>query len=454
MLTPNQLSDKLLPRNRPPTFGENVSAKVLGYGGYPLYSWMYWYFNRDPSGPLMDPRSWEETYPSFLVQLEPREKPPAVTTSGLISPDMPKPKGKGKKNQNTSMNKLRKQISKVESKQKRQQRRPPKQKPRGGYQPKRGAVALTPTTQRVREIAAPIINSQVRNAGMQMSFGAGSRVGCMTIRGSLLVGTLNNLVDSKSNVFVGMSTSTGLYLQAGWLVCPQNHYYFGSPVTYFTLLFERYRIRTRLEYRPRCPATQPGSFKIVYLEDPVAFYAMTGKGTAGYSPNVAGIDAFYPQAVTLANISGYPTVYEGPAWASFETDWSHVFRDQDMNYTTAKTYNGYIDAANTLAIDLRQSMAGYWIFSGSGFTDVAGNSTSTPMGEIWVHYDLELCDLVTSSVSTAIGDPMVFGRRPVDTLDTMVKQLREKLSIDDSSESKRSGSRSRDTRFGSVSGSQ
>jgi hypothetical protein len=258
-----------------------------------------------------------------------------------------------------------------------------------------------------------------RNMGMLMHFYGGTRPGCMRIRGACYVGDLCVSTSGTSNFVTYAVKGDTTKLANSWSAMPSSSYYFGPPVSVFSQLFERYRVRTKIEYRPRVSSATGGCFKILYNEDPMAMWALTGKSERDYGTPALAL----PNAYSTADISGFPMVTEGAVWRNFETGWSHVQTDQDLNYTTAPSYTSYIDPSNIPMYDVRQAKSGIWSFGGVGFSS-QGDTKTTSYGEIWVHYDLSLCDIVTSAYTQA---PTLTSRKTIDSNKLIVDQVLSRL---------------------------
>lgn len=297
------------------------------------------------------------------------------------------------------------------------------------------------------QMEAPVSTGVVRNAGMTMKFGSGRRPGCMTIKGSMFVGLVGT---GKSTLSNGSMFQTALGNFANnWMAMVQNKEYFSSPVSTFSSVFQRFRIRTYLEYRTRVNTSVSGNVKIVFLQDPYSFWSMTGKGSSSFSTPTAFIDSAAAQ-VAESDVAGYPDVTEGPVWANWRTPISHMAPGQDMNYTTAESYQRYISVGASAPAEVRQSSPGMYIFTTSGVSAPTVVDTFTEVGEIWTHYELELCDVITSPVQ--VVDPLTGGpggKFGTPTIKSLVQQALKDLSLDgDKPEEQKSRSGSRPRKSG------
>lgn len=273
---------------------------------------------------------------------------------------------------------------------------------------------------------APVMTGiSTQDSGMVFKFSAGRRAGCLNITSALYVGDLVAATNGTTTYAAFAPKGDLTKLCNHLMVAPQNYFYMGAPVTVFTQLFERYVSRTSLEYRPRVATNTNGNFKIMYLEDPVAMYALTGKQNVSYATPAL----YAPNAYTTAEFAGFPNVSEGSVWVRWSTKPSHSHFGQDLQYTTAPTYTLPINPGNTTAIDVRQSCQGMWAFTGSALPS-QGDTKSSPFGEVWINYEIELCDIVTTAYTTAPacdscgqtpGQPIF--KRPVNTLDDIARTL-------------------------------
>jgi len=318
-------------------------------------------------------------------------------------------------------------------------------------------VSLSGQGQQESKIEAPVTYGAIGSSGLRMDFNRGPRSGCLKITGSLYLGDLCASTSGTTTFATFAPKGVLTELINGWMVCPQNYYYFGAPVTILTQLFERYLAKTRLSYRPRVSTAVAGNFKILYTSDPMTMWALTGKDhTTEATPALA-----LPNAFTTGEFAGFPHVFEGSVWAAWKTGWSHRFSADDMNYTTATTYTTAINPGTTAQIDVRQAIAGFWCFSGSGLPS-QGDTKTASIGELWVDYELDLCDLVTTayqeapsssrSLQSLVSNHQVISapvlKRTVNSLDAMAAYMlpRLKAELTRKQESKtRTASRERDS---------
>lgn len=283
---------------------------------------------------------------------------------------------------------------------------------------------------KTRVFAPPVAFGFTRSLTNGFSFSAGRRPGCMKIRGTQYLGKIQAWSDSGVNTWAVLnlqdrpvnSTSSPITV---FSVMPQNSYYFANPVFNMAQMFERYNMKTRLEFKTNLSTAQQGAIKFAYYDDPVAFYAQTGKtGLAN-----AGPGTYYPlftDAPTNADMSSMQTIRESSVWKNFVSPWSYSGPRQEMQYVPAPTYTLALNPGTTTAIDLRQTVEGIWIIGSSGLVGGTPN-TMTPLGECWIRYELELCD-ITSHAPT--NNPSLREvKRPSDARTTdRLEQLELKLA--------------------------
>lgn len=353
-----------------------------------------------------------------------------------------------------------KQSRQAKAKAKAKPRKPKQKTNRRRYKQKQRKAPVSQSTPVARRttgrrslttVPAPAIIGTKRNSGFVMNFRKGLREGCLGIDGSMMLGTVVAATGEvspgveKTFAAIAMGGNT-TRLTNGVMMAPSNSFYFGTPVYIFSQLFERFLLTTWLEYRPMVGTGTYGNIKLLFCEDPLTMYAVTGKPhNSNNSPNtmLATNEPF-----DSGDFAGMPRVDEGSVWLNWETTKSHRYQQQDPNYTTMTSYDGAVNPASTTAIDLRQPIAGFWAISGSNLPDQSTNTTA-PMGELWVHYELDLCDLVTSApVLGPIGKPISL-RKTVNTMDILAVQVAEILKqqegkADEKSTVQRSRSRARE----------
>lgn len=274
---------------------------------------------------------------------------------------------------------------------------------------------------------APVNMGMIRNAGQTLSFGSGSMPGCLKMRGSIRIGELGIYTESTSpsvltsivlNVGTSATSITGTTATTLFAVAPQNSKYFPSPVSLLSQIFNRFRMKTRLEFRSRSATSNNGAIKMCYIDDMTSFYAMTGK--TGYGLSVA-------QLVANRDLDGYAIVTECPVWApSCYTPWSTFKPGEDMRYVGAPTYTNFLDPLADEDSILRQSTQGAWLFALNSVSSVAAGSFSG-YGEVWCHYELELCDIMTRPVSSGLQSSGDYMRRVVPSLEDRISKVLRRM---------------------------
>lgn len=95
------------------------------------------------------------------------------------------------------------------------------------------------------KVDAPVITGGTRDSGMKMNFKQGRNPGSLAIEGCLFIGDLCSATPASGSAFAVIAQHTdGTKLLNGVTVAPQNYLHFGSPVTVFAQLFERFAMRT------------------------------------------------------------------------------------------------------------------------------------------------------------------------------------------------------------------
>ncbi len=381
-----------------PTNFENTLSHVVGYATAPLLLASEAYFG--DTGKLRHNRRTDSAGPIVRVR-----KP------GNWAPKIRKMPGAKKQ--------FKKFVKKEVKKDVRKMRRKPRMPKRGTrlnagsvYRPAgrgrggRGRMTYRVGRSQTRLQAPPVAYGFVKSQTNGFTFGMGRRPGCLKMRGRQYLGSIQAFTDGSSNTWPVLrvqdkANSATAVPVTQFFVMPQNSYYFANPVFNMTQMFERYDMRTRMEFITTLGTSTPGSIKLAYYDDPAAFYGQTGKlgvastGAALYNPIIG-------DAPTAANMSSMQTLVEGSVWKSFHARWSYVLPRQEMNYVPATSYTAFINPAAVEAIDMRQMMGGVWVIGGTGL--VAGGASSyATLGEIWISYELELCDIMSNSPLQTVG---------------------------------------------------
>jgi len=255
--------------------------------------------------------------------------------------------------------------------------------------------------------APPTALGFVRSQTNGFEFSRGRRKGCLMMSGKQYLGKLLATSDGDNSWVVldlqdkpnTDSGETGVNMVTQFMVMPQNSKYFGNPVFNMTQMFERYSMKTRLMFKTISGTSVPGAIKFAYYDDPIAFFTQTGK--TGWSTAAVSLLPTYAGAPTAADMSSMQTIREGSTWKSFEGPWSYSGPRQEMQYVPAPTYANLMSPDVRSPIDMRQSIEGVWVI---GSTGVSGPSnTFSALGEIWIDYQLELCDIMSAAPVTGIA---------------------------------------------------
>jgi len=371
----------------------------------------------------------------------------------------PIPKGNSKSIGSETSNKIIDQVMpNQQQKKKRQQRKPKGKKPprkqnmntKRSRAPIRRAIASArrpkpkrgiPLARRSggdgRRVNAPVVSGRVRQAGSYMNFFSGSKPGCIMIEGKVQIAQIvvSNAVGSDSNTYTTSFFNSVSGDICVYVVAPQNTFYSPSPIWVFSQLFERFRMKTRLHYYGSSGTGSTGIVKFAFFEDPSAFYANSGHGggSGGDSKN-------WPRPQDFIGLS---ESMEGPVWTEFSTPWSHTPSAEDMRYIPADTYTTTLDASEATGISaasLRQTTAGMWVTTCSNVNPGTAPS-SLLIGDLWMEYRLELCDIMTGPVFATIDELTGHAslrrrvvnseRNRVDALINEIKALKASLVPDD-----------------------
>jgi len=282
-----------------------------------------------------------------------------------------------------------------------------------------------------RVFAPPTALGFVRSQTNGFSFMRGRRPGCLIMTGRQYLGQLNSVSDGANNWVVlnvqdklnTGNTITTVHSITQFMVMPQCSAYFGNPVFNMTQMFERYNMKTRLEFKTITGTSTPGSIKLAYYDDPIAFYTQTGK--TGWGTASVSFSPLFSDAPTAADMASIQCIKEGSIWKSFVSPWSYSGPRQEMQYVPAPTYTGIMDPAGRTAIDMRQSIEGTWVIGSTGVPAPSGGEGAfQSLGELWINYQLELCDIMSAAPTQA---PSLVERKMVVTEDEKRFQRLESL---------------------------
>jgi len=280
---------------------------------------------------------------------------------------------------------------------------------------------------KTRVFAPPVAMGFVKSQTNAFRFGAGRKLGCMMMSGMQYLGGINVYNDGTNSWPVLLTQDRTPIAEEGAItqfqVMPQNSFYFGNPIFNMTQMFERFQIRTRLRFKTILGTSTPGSLKLAYYDDPIAFFAMTGKqGVVTYT--LTPFPPLFSDAPTAQNMSAIQTLVEGSIWKDFSTGWSYRQKNEEMKYVPAPFYNQPMNPATTTSIDMRQSVEGTWIIGGNT-QNLGSTGTYTKIGELWIDYQLELCDIMSNA---PVNGPAFSLRQPKRVSDHVDQKNSARLS--------------------------
>lgn len=297
--------------------------------------------------------------------------------------------------------------------------------------------------------AAPVSVGFVRSQPGTMRWLPGTRPGCVRLRGKAYLGSLVNFQDSanRQNAYFNVAEAARIdgtppnpgdnFLVCQLNVMPQNNFYWQGTVRLLAILFERYQVRTKLEYRPSSTTTTPGAIKLAYYDDPCAMYEQSAVKGCELEPLMS-----YPTVDTSINsfdIANNNTVTEFSLWRRAFTKWTTIQKKDDYKYIGAVTYNEQMDPSILSAADMRQPIQGAWFVTSTGLPSTGSTHSYAKIGEIWIHYDLELCDLMSYALGVELPEHLsveiqkygvMVGRRPFShSISTMMDEKLKKLEL-------------------------
>jgi hypothetical protein len=378
----------------------SIKSKLAGWG-FTLKSGRGELTSDNPDYEYPWESSWEPHHSVASEFYSPRLPQSKIKSKLLKLQEMSKQLGRRKPNKaKKEMKEIKKAVKQVARRQQMRPQRGPR--PRTWYN-KAAAKRFLLAPGKEKRFKAPVAYGFVRNMSNQYTFFKGRRPGCLGIHGKIYVGSLYAFQDAGSNVWGVLrqreSTSTASnFAITQWMVMPQNSFYVTGPLQIMSQMFERYEIKTKLTFKTNSTTTQPGALRFCYYDDPVAFYAQTGKTGSGTS----GAPNYYPtfaNAPTTLDIANSCSIKEGVIWKDFSTGWSHTAPKEDMKYIGANVYSSYMDPSFQEAIEMRQPIQGTWVISSTGLTG-GGANTYIKLGEVWCTFSLELCDMMSAALTT------------------------------------------------------
>jgi hypothetical protein len=290
---------------------------------------------------------------------------------------------------------------------------------RGGYNPRRrrgggGRVNMGPRGgYKERTFAAPVAMGRSGTFGTGVTFFQSQRPGCMGLRKSEYLGNICVYQDGAgipNNLLVldHQGTGSSLTMDQCVYLMPQNTFYFSTITATLTKMFQRFRIKTRLEFRPSSNTAVNGMLKMYYFQDPFAQWTSAGK-TGTYPASGAAATAIMTEQLPVAK------AWETSLFKKCKTGWSYWANDQNMLYVGAPTYTAQLNPLSTAAGDGERVAGGVWILTGSNYANVGFNLGFVRYGELWCDIELELCDMLPVITSTADALKNPLATKPLHT---------------------------------------
>lgn len=419
---------------------ERGLAHGLGYATAPLRKGMEWI-----SGAISKYVPREKSYYE--------QHPQGARVYGKAAVAPPFHKSFNKSTMVKGKKKIKKQIKKEIKKEAKQLRRAPFKKigfsqrfssvrrlqrqPRG-----RGGRGYVGIGQRPGQIirsryTPPVAYSYNKNTGSSLGFSQPSREGCIKMHGRYRIGFL--ATDNGTAVFNTrnfLTNSDVSNVKVLFPVAPWNFLCVPSTVYQMTSLFQKFKMRVRLQYVPACPTSQPGVIQVVWIPDPFAY---TNQLNAS---NVIG--PFTQQSLdSIGNSTEFSVIR---TWMSpwrvvtgvggeMQSMTGELFPDDNLETVLAFT------ADSTPTIDpavIRSQIGGMFLFRGGAFGDV-----SVPLGDIFVHYELEMCDVIAPQITSDSPLEAIRKRRErredakrLKDSTPLLLRLLEKMEVDDGEEKK------------------
>jgi len=273
---------------------------------------------------------------------------------------------------------------------------------------------------KTRVYRPPVVYGFQRSESNMFSFRRGRKPGCLVMAGKIYLGSIRIVTDGSSNSWPVLAPQDHPINTVGnggitvFNVMPQNEKYFGAPVNNIAILFERFEMKTKLEFKTTMTTQIQGALKLAYFDDPVFYYEQTGN--EGINTDGTTHLPIFADAPTAAQLASNNTIREGSIWKNLSSSWSHKTKGDDMKFIPAYTYTNYVNPATTAAIDIRQSIQGNWVIAGVGMTNNINGTTNNnyAAGELWLTYELELCDI--GSVNYPATDPTLTYERLLDPI--------------------------------------
>jgi hypothetical protein len=339
-------------------------------GIYHQYAW------HESKAPLLNRHLLE--LPRFMPPKGKKKKP---------NKNRPKPKGKGRVRQIT-MNRSNKRIG------------IPKLRRGGG----RGRQVYGPRNKNIRNNHPPIASVFSGSTGDYMHQLPISAPGCAAYTGRFRMGALHGSASGDSFSFRlthnGSTTDTPQYH-----IAPYNSLYFPDQIVKLARMYQRFSIRTAVQFRPASSTAQSANFKLAHVNDPTCIYSY-GTLTLNSAIPAAAFNAqshmmetvvwkgvripdkglFGPLTRDLMKFTSFPNVVGVP-------DTAFSYTDQDADEKVTWTYTPQ-------AADIRDSVAGsYWLGA-----DIQSDTIGTQdYGVFFLYYELILCDMTTSSAGFTPG---------------------------------------------------
>lgn len=252
-----------------------------------------------------------------------------------------------------------------------------------------------------RRVTAPLgVAYTVTGSGFE--FTAGRRPGCMRMRSKIYIGDLvgQNTASSGTPVFNSgillTDVTNTVQLIHQWYLNPFNSYYVGNgPLSPMSSMFRLYYVNgASLEFDATCPSNTPGNL------------TWCAPMSIDYWDTLYGSDSTVPSNADILNI---PNSKGTSVWVK-STLALPVDRKQKFWMTSPDGKAGNFQFSDPIA-DQRMTYAATVGLRISDFLD-PGYLRQTTFGRVFLHIDLELCDMTTAIVDAVSFSDKFKGHGP------------------------------------------
>jgi len=272
---------------------------------------------------------------------------------------------------------------------------------------------------RGRTMRAPVNQGLAYASGNVVTFGAGSRPGCLKIHGRQNLGNYA-ITNTAGSITYGMYLSSTPGTLTGQIFFnPGNTYYFTNPLSRLALLFQRFRVQAhRVEFVTELATSYSGSLTWASVADPCEFQAT-------FSGTYTGVST-----IPINQLQQFTTADTFPVYCTRRT--LNLLPSDKWLYMSGPDFGSAYNVSDDAA-DQRNFYAGAMAFVYENVTPLPATNTTLILFKAYYEYDIELCDLspvILGQVSLVRDHVSIFQSRRARMQEEIKKMLKEMKSLD------------------------